>query len=145
MSVKYLHLKAEEPPPQLALAPFCAVVVTEVETSEEWREHVTDWLVKSGCLYAVTWGTDCEEWHDSVDHANLREFDYGDIPEDRFVMTTWHSNQPLQEALWFAGQCAFHPTITLTDTLILNVGPEPREQAMLRAFSESQELPEDDG
>jgi hypothetical protein len=144
MSVQYLHLNPEEPPPPLAHTSFCAVIVTEVEASEDWRERITDWLVESGCLYAVAWGRDCEKWHDSVDGANLREFDYGDIPEDRFVMTTWHEDEPLKEAFWFAGQCAFHPTVMLTSTIIVDVSPQQREAAMLQAFRESQDLPDDD-
>lgn len=144
MSVQYLHLNPEEPPPPLAHTPFRAVIVTEADTSEDWREHITEWLVESGCLYAVTWGRDCEKWHDSVDGANLKAFDYGDIPDDRFVMTTWHANEPLRGALWFAGQCASHPTVTLNDTIIVDVSPEPREAAMLQAFRESQELPDVD-
>jgi hypothetical protein len=144
MSIQYLHLNPEEPPPPLAHTPFCAAIVTEADASEDWRERITAWLVESGCLYAVTWGRDCEKWHDSVDGANLREFDYGDIPDDRFVMTTWHENRPLREALWFAGQCAFHPTVTLNSTIIVDVSPEPRKAAMLQAFRESQELPDDD-
>jgi hypothetical protein len=144
MTVQYVHLSPGDTPPSLPHGPFCAVVVTEAGASEEWRERIAEWLVQSGCLYAVAWGQDCSEWHDSIDVANLREFDYGDIPEDRFVMTTWHENEPLQEALWFAGQCAFHPTVTLEKTVIVHVSAEPREAAMLQAFRESQELPDED-
>jgi hypothetical protein len=144
MTVEYLHLSPGGAPPTLPHSPFCAVIVTEADASEDWRERITEWLVQSGCLFAVTWGQDCEKWHDSVDGANLREFDYGDIPEDRFVMTTWHEKGPVEEALWFAGQCAFHPTVTLKNTVIVDVSAEPREAAMLKAFRESQELPADD-
>src|SRR5690242_18095729 len=126
MSVRYIHLRPEEPPPSLGPAPFRAIIVTEACSSEAWRERVTEWLVESGCLYAVTWGLDCEAWHDSVDAANLREFEYGDIPDDRFVMTTWHSNEPLSEAYWFAGQCAFHPAVELERTMIIHLSDEPR-------------------
>lgn len=143
MTVRYIHLRPEDAPPSLASGPFCAVIVTEACASEAWRERTTEWLVQSGCLYAVAWGLDCEEWHDSVDAANLREFDYGDIPDDRFVMTTWHSQEPLVEAFWFAGQCAFHPTVDLTDTIVVHVSAEPLEAEMLQAFSESQTLPDD--
>ena len=144
MSVRYLHLTPEEPPPSLAHTPFCAVIVGAADATEAWRERMAEWLVQSGCLCAVTWGIECEKWHDSVDGANLKEFDCGDIPEDRFVMTTWHENEPLREAFWFAGQCAFHPTVTLKDTLIVHVSAEPREAAMLQTFRESQTLPDED-
>jgi hypothetical protein len=144
MSIRYIHLRPDEPPPPLSAAPFCGVIVAETRATEAWRERVTEWLVKSGCLYAVAWGVDCEAWHDSFDDANLREFDYGDIPDDRFVMTTWHSKEPLSEAFWFAGQCAHHPTVELERTIIVHVSDEPREAAMLQIFDESQTLPADD-
>lgn len=144
MSVQYLHLRPEEAPPSLACAPFCAVIVTDARADPVWRERITEWLVQSGCLYAVAWGLDCEEWHDSVDAANLRVFDYGDIPADRLVMTTWHSKEPLGEAFWFAGQCAFHPTVELKGTIIVHVSAEPREAEMLQTFGESQALPDDE-
>ena len=144
MIVQYVHLRPEEPPPSLGATPFCAVIVTEASASETWRRRITEWLVESGCLYAVTWGLDCEEWHDSVDDANLKEFNYGDIPDDRFVMTTWHSNEPLSEAFWLAGQCAFHPTVELDRTIIVHLSNEPREAEMLQAFNESQTLSDDD-
>ena len=144
MSVHYVHLRPEEVLPSLAGDPFIAAIVAENCVSEVWRERVTECLVQSGCLYAVAWGVDCEEWHDSVDAANLREFDYGDIPDDRFVMTTWHSKEPLSEALWFAGQCAYHPTVELDRTIIVHVSAEPREAEMLQAYSDSQAIAADD-
>lgn len=144
MSVRYVHLSPEEAPPSLAHAPFRAVIVADVDSSQDWRERITDWLVQSGCLYALAWGKDCEKWHDSVDGANLREFDYGDIPDERFVMTTWHEREPLRETFWFAGQCAFHPTVRLKSTIIVHVSAEPREAAMLQTFRESQILSDND-
>jgi hypothetical protein len=144
MSIQYVHLKPDEPTPSLGSAPFCALIVSEAAAGDAWRERVTEWLVESGCLYAVAWGLDCEAWHDSVDEANLREFDYGDIPDDQFVMTTWHSNEPLSEAFWFAGQCASHPTVELNRIIIVHVSDEPRKEEMLQTFDESQTLRADD-
>jgi hypothetical protein len=103
----------------------------------EWRARIAKWLVTSGFLYVVAWGAECERWHDAVDWANLERFDFGDVPNCGFVMTTWHSDETLAEAMWFAGQCAFHPDIELADTLILHVATEPRESEMLEAYSAS--------
>lgn len=41
----------------------------------------------------------------------LKIFDYGDIRDDKFVMTTSHAEEPLSEALWFARNCAFYPDV----------------------------------
>ena len=79
----------------------------------------------------------------TVDWTNLEEFDFGDIPDDRFVMTTWHTDEPLSEAMWFAGQCAFHPDIELGDTVILHIASEARKAEMLETYAADQTMPPD--
>ena len=50
----------------------------------------------------MAWGLDCSLWHDSVDSANIEKFIPNDIPDDQFVMTTWHKGDSLEEVLRFA-------------------------------------------
>ncbi len=58
---------------------------------------VAERLLRGGCVYAVCWGPDCERVHDTFDAVDL------DLrPDGPWVMTTWHSAQPLFEAIWFA-------------------------------------------
>jgi hypothetical protein len=128
----------------LTCGPFRALIVSETEVTQEWRNHVSEWLVKSGCLYVVAWGTECEKWHDTVDYSVLEEFDYGDIPNDRFIMTTWHADEPLSEAMWFAAQCAYHPDVELVDTIVLHIANQAREAELLEAYHISQITPPDD-
>jgi hypothetical protein len=97
--------------------------------------------LERGCLYVVAWGVECEAWHDSVDWTHLEAFDYGDIPDDKFVMTTWHADEPLKEALWFAGHCAQHPEVELDETVIIHVADVARGAEMLATFSASQFTP----
>lgn len=115
-------------------------MVIEDVVDKEWQNAISDWLVQSGCLYMIAWGLDCSRWDDSVDWANLAEFDYGEIPEDSFVMTTWHENEPLAEAFWFAGQCACHPTVELTHTLIVHIASQERENGLLSAYRQAQKM-----
>lgn len=70
----------------------------------------------------MAWGDDCGSWDDSVDMANLEAFDFGDIPDDDDVMTTWHENDSLKETFRFAKALARHPTVELSNVLILHVG-----------------------
>jgi len=134
MTLEYLHLSAGSALPPLRDAPFRAVVVVEQEVTHEWREQVSKWLVAGGCLYMMAWGQDCSLWDDSVDYANLDEFAYGDIPEDRFVMTTWHEKQSLSDVFWFAEHCASHSTIELEAIVILDIVPVSREAEMLAHY-----------
>jgi hypothetical protein len=114
------------------------VLVIEDAVSDGWQALVSDWLVASGCLYMVAWGRDCSSWDDSVDYANLSHFDHGEIPDDAFVMTTWHTDESLSETFRFAGHWASHPTVDLGRTIIIHVSPERREADLLEAFQMAQ-------
>ncbi|HEX7821826.1 MAG TPA: hypothetical protein VF463_14550 [Sphingobium sp.] len=143
MKLDYLHLPPDHPPPSVTARPYRAVLIAEQAVSEGWRNDVASWLVETGCLYFIAWGVACEAWHDAVDWANLNVFDFGDIPDDRFIMTTWHDKEPLSEALWFAGNCASHPSVEFTDTVIVHVAQDERRAATLELYGESQEMTDD--
>ena len=139
----YVRITPGEPLPDVSqLAPFRAVVVLDGEYSGEWQNEVSDWLIRRGCLYMLAWGPNCSSWDDSVDWANLQEFDFGDIPDHRFVMTTWHEDETLESVLWFAGSTAHHPDIELKETVIVHVGAVNRELEFLRLFEQAKTLPQ---
>ena len=50
-------------------------------------------LLRAGCVYFCAWGTDCERVHDA--------FDFECLEVEPVIMTTWHSKESLDEALWF--------------------------------------------
>jgi hypothetical protein len=57
-------------------------------------------LLNAGAVYVCAWGPDCKRVHDIIDKVHV-----GPNPPkivDRVVMTTWHSDEPLAEAIWFA-------------------------------------------
>jgi len=139
MSVSYVHLPPEAELSSIGEAgPFRAVLVLEQAVADDWQSRVSEWLVKSGCLYMMAWGVECSSWDDSVDGANLSVVGLEDIPDDRFVMTTWHDNEPLTETFWFAGFTAHHPTVPLEHVVIIDIGPTSRESQMLNAYKEAQ-------
>jgi hypothetical protein len=87
--------------------------------------------------YMCAWGTDCSEWDTSVDMANIEAHGYEEIPEDRFVMTTWHENEPLTDAFRFAKNDAHHPAVALHNTLLVHVAQVGREEELLASFTEA--------
>jgi hypothetical protein len=90
----YLHLAPEAALPDIsALTPFRAVIIVEAAASSTWQAVVSEWLVRSGCLYAMAWGPGCSSWDDSVDMANIEQFEFKEVPKNKFVMTTWHDLQ----------------------------------------------------
>jgi hypothetical protein len=136
MPEQYLRLNQGDPLPKLdGLSPFKAVIIVEADADADWQSNVCRWIVDAGCRFAMTWGQDCELWHDSIDTANLEQFDYGDIPEDDFIMTTWHQNEPLEEAIWFAKWSALHPTLDVSNVLFLHIGTADREEEILSLFA----------
>jgi len=110
--------------------PFKCVVLVSGQISPEWQEKVSIWLVNSGCLYMMAWGENCSSWDDSVDIANLERYDFDDIPDDGFVMTTWHSDEPLEDVLYFAKYTAIHSTIELERLVILDIGMSGRQKML---------------
>jgi hypothetical protein len=141
MSVTYLHLPPETDLPSIGeTGPFRAVLVLEQVVSEDWQNQVSEWLVKSGCLYMMAWGVECSSWDDSVDWANCPVVGPDDIPDDRLVMTTWHDNEPLAETFWFAGFAAHHPMVPLESVVIIDIGPTNRESEMLQAYETAQTM-----
>lgn len=144
MSLKYIHLAPGQSPPEIARRPFRAVVVAEAMVGKDWRNRISDWLIERGCLYFVAWGDCCREWEDSVDWAYLESIDYGEMADESFVMTTSHYDEPLSEAFWFAGFCAYHSDIELADTIILHVSVEARETEMMQTYVDSQVESSDD-
>jgi hypothetical protein len=122
MATTYIQLKPNGTPPDVShLRPFRAVVVIDDEVTQKWQSIVSSWLVGSGCLYMMAFGNNCSAWNDSVDYANCAAFNFGEIPDEYFVMTTWHENEPLKNVFWFAKNSATHPTVDLPNLLILHV------------------------
>ncbi|MEQ8897142.1 MAG: hypothetical protein RID23_08615 [Roseovarius sp.] len=115
-------------PPSFTL--YKCVILIDREVTPAFREEVSRALVATGCRYALAWGRECSLWDDSIDLADLERFDFGHIPDDQFVMTTWHANEPIHEPFVHAKLCAklSYDDRALTDLLVLDIGPEERAE-----------------
>ncbi|MBY0567681.1 MAG: hypothetical protein K2P70_10225 [Hyphomonadaceae bacterium] len=123
-------------PTTTAVGPFRAVIVVERGVASNWRNLVSDWLVASGCLYTVAWGDECSAWDDSVDEA-ARALHGDDYDDDKFVMTTWHENESIDEVFWFAGICAFHPTIDLNRIVLIDITDHDRREYLIARYAQA--------
>jgi hypothetical protein len=132
VTIRYQRLAPEAPIGVVGPErPFLAMVIIRDAVSPEWQWDVSQWLVAAGCLYMCAWGPGCSSWDDSVDYANLERHSYGDVPDERVVMTTWHAHEALEEALWFAKHTAKHPAVELDLALIIDVSHrDHREDAL---------------
>lgn len=65
----------------------------------EERLRWVDQIADSHCSVVCAWGSGGTRWDDDVDHAIVTQnLDRG---VDRFVMTTWHDNDSLEEVLTY--------------------------------------------
>lgn len=83
---------AWETPP--VVEPFTLLVAGSTSPADEalLREFAAG-AIASGCRYVCAWGEGCERLHDVFDEVS--------IATDRFVMSTWHSDEELHDALYF--------------------------------------------
>ncbi len=136
--VKYLQLyPLSELPDISSFNPFRAVVIVEENVTADWQKQISHWLVNSGCLYMMAWGVMCITWDDSVDQANLEQFNHGDIPCEKFVITTWHENDPLKEVFWFSKHSAFHPEVEINNNLLLHISRQNNERYLLDKYAKA--------
>ena len=92
-------------------------------------------LMEKGLAYLCAWGPDCERVHDNFDQiAVLRDLEQKD---DNVIMTTWHSDESLEEGVWFLVNCAF-PTQAYEESckawIVAPIGNAEWEQRIRAAF-----------
>src|SRR6266436_4790686 len=73
-------------------------------------------LLSKGLACLCTWGPDCERVHDLFDVA-ARGINSA-LSGDNVIMTTWHSSESLEEALWFSSV----PTLCEQNQLVIGNG-----------------------
>jgi hypothetical protein len=82
---------------------FLAIDGTKVNT--EVIFSVAEKLLDQGMVYACVWGPDCERVHDRIDQP--RFWRKPDETDSNVVITTWHAEDPLAEAVWFFLNCTW--------------------------------------
>lgn len=82
----------------------CLLVWDARGASVDTISSVVEPLLRAGASYVVCWGPDCERVHDIIDEIASHP-NFG-APPDSCIMTTWHPDVPLGEALWFFLSCS---------------------------------------
>jgi len=79
----------------------CLIAWDSSKSSVEEISLLAKRLLDEGAAYVCTWGEDCERVHDIFDEVLvMRGIDSG--KEGNLIMTTWHSDEELFEAIYFA-------------------------------------------
>ena len=63
-------------------------------------------LIAKGACYFICWGPGCESAHDLIDDILIGDDSLSS--EETVIMTTWHADEPIEEAL-FALLCSAWP------------------------------------
>lgn len=135
MSTLYLHLSGGEFPPILeGFYPYRSIVVIEEKVTTEWQYDVSEWLVESGCRYMLAVGDSSSEWDDSVDVVNLEQYDYGEMPDDALVVTSWHENETFAEVAALAKNSVSHTGLEIENTLLLHISAKEAEYSLLKQY-----------
>lgn len=136
MDIKYFQLIPMDALPSISeLKPFLAILVVDEQVGAEWRDKVSHWLVKSGCKYMLSWGKDRAAWNESVDLANIAQFQNGQIPEDELVLTSDQNELSLDHFFTEAKITATQDCSDFDHTLILHISMENKEKEVLTRFS----------
>jgi len=89
-------------------------------------------LLDAGAVYICSWGPGCERLHDLVDDAVL--FRQSPVSEEAVILSTWHTDEPLEEAVRFARSAAW-PSSDYEDScrsVVVVCVDDPRWAALAR-------------
>jgi len=127
MMFKYIHLPTDSPVSlPMEMNKFKCLLLIERDVGSEYRHQVSAALVAAGCLYTLAWGRDGSAWDEAVDWAFLEHYDFGEYPEDAFVMTTWHEDEALEDTMCFAKHCTQYSNVQIDDILVLDFVDQER-------------------
>ncbi len=73
------------------------LVIADPTITDDERDAVSKEVVRQGCRYAVCTGHQCSRWDDAIDLAYLATSPDFSPPDEKFVMTTWHEGDPLED------------------------------------------------
>ncbi len=115
------------------------LVVNDITMTHYEQAFLSNQIIQQGCRYAVCAGHQCSTWDDSIDMAFLGTDPDYNPPDDRFVMTTWHEEEPLADVVeWFRWSTSFDD-FTPKNFLVLLLGENQDaksevKRALLRDF-----------
>jgi len=106
----------------------CLLVWDASSSTTEDVVALVEPLIEAGCVYFCCWGPECERVHDIIDEC--------DPYSDAVIMTTWHDNVPIEEAIWYFLNCTW-PDDKFQDSfnagLAISVGSAEWARAARRA------------
>ncbi len=133
--MNYIQVKEQESLPSIEhLYPFKCLVIISESVSQARQDEISMWLVKSGCVVMCAWGINCSSWDDSVDCASIEMFNYDLPPPERFVLTTWHENESLDDVMFFLKRAISHSEHELENVVLLHISSKNQVNEIFAKF-----------
>lgn len=78
------------------------IFIADPDVTPPEQSGLCDELVALRPYWAICGGHDCERWHDMLDESLVSLFAPSyDVPDDRLILTTWHTGASVQEVMDF--------------------------------------------
>ena len=129
------------PTPHFVLFLACDASLITVDSIYDFAQKI----VELGAAYVCAWGEGCERTHDIFDEF-LVEREIEEAKEFPLVMTTWHTNDSLDEALWFAINVAYPDdefAESCGSTLVVSVANEEWNAHLQKRLADLQKFNEE--
>lgn len=133
----FLHVESPQTIPTSLKVPVrhfvCLLVWDSEQESADEISRVAEVLLSSGCVYFCTWGAGCERAHDIIDEVCIGPDP--DPADGSVIMTTWHNDETLDDALWFFLQCTWadkHYEDSCRSALAVLIGSDGERASRIR-------------
>jgi hypothetical protein len=115
-------------------APFACLLYSNQEnvTTDEMIA-VANWLLASGCRYAVCAGTNCSQWHDAIVTADIDR----DPTGQSLVITSWRETESIKDIVRFWLNAIDIDDVAFENYLALFIGASNVNSEIQRAISAS--------
>ncbi len=116
---------------------FAALIaVYDNRVTNDNRNKISAALIEQGCRYGVCTGFECSLWDDALDWAYLATDPDYNPPRDRFVMTTWHEDEPLEDTIYYFLKLTVFDNFKPRNFVVLMLGDGPEEEIAAAIRSE---------
>lgn len=112
------------------------LVIAEPGVPNDERHAVTDKIVRLGCRYACCAGHQCSEWHDCIDYSYLYSDPGFSPPDEKFIMTTWHEDESLEDVAFFFRMCTSIDGVVPRHFLVVILGGDAESAFEVRSTVE---------
>lgn len=111
------------------------ICVADETVTDAERARLSAEIVAAKCRYAVCWGLGCSAWDTTIDWAYLETDKDFNPPDNTFIMTSWHDDERIEDAIEFWWLNTSFDDFLPTKFGILVVGAAPELAAKIQRIT----------